>query len=227
MSKRDYHQYCPLAYGLNIVGERWTLLLLRELGLGARRFTDLGRGLPGMGANLLSNRLKQLEMDGLVASVALPPPARGFAYQLTEKGEQLLSALRPLTIWGLNFMPAQIPDDDYLGAVPAMLALKVLFDPKMPAEESISIQLHLQPDTFWAMVENRQLSIQQGFAQNADVAIQTKPSVLMRLATQRLSVSEAIAAGELMVERGSEPDVDLFFAQFDPVAPKTLTDISS
>jgi DNA-binding HxlR family transcriptional regulator len=83
MGRRRYHQYCPVARALDVVGERWTLLIIRELLLGPRRFTDLADGLPGIGSSVLSNRLADLERSGLVAKRTLPPPAASVVYELT------------------------------------------------------------------------------------------------------------------------------------------------
>ena len=88
MSRR-YHQYCPVARVLDVIGERWTLLIVRELLLGPRRFTDLADGLPGIGSSVLTTRLKQLEQTGLVAKRTLPPPAASVVYELTDEGRGL------------------------------------------------------------------------------------------------------------------------------------------
>ena len=86
MSKRSYNQYCAVARALDIVGERWTLLIVRELLTGPKRFKDLLEGLPGIGTNLLTGRLKDLEGYGVVHRVTLPPPAASKVYELTELG---------------------------------------------------------------------------------------------------------------------------------------------
>ena len=99
MSRRTYNQYCATARALDVVGERWTLLLVRELLTGPRRFGDLLASLPGMGTGLLASRLKYLQDEGLVRQVMLAPPARTPAYALTEAGADLepaVMALRPL-----------------------------------------------------------------------------------------------------------------------------------
>src|SRR5207249_7630269 len=84
--KRSYKQFCPLARSLDILGERWTLLIVRNLLVGPQRYTDLLEGLPGIGTNLLSARLKDLETEGIVARRTLPPPAASIVYELTELG---------------------------------------------------------------------------------------------------------------------------------------------
>ena len=102
MARRSYEQFCSLATALDVVGERWTLLLIRELLLGPRRFTDLLDGLPGIGRNLLAERLRHLEDEGLVARGSLPPPAASQVYELTDEGRKLGPALAELGRWGVE-----------------------------------------------------------------------------------------------------------------------------
>src|SRR5918996_4677686 len=104
MGKRRYDQYCALARALDVVGERWTLLLVRELLLGPRRYTDLLGGLPGIGTNLLADRLRYLEQVGLVRRRVLPPPAGSTVYELTELGRELEPTVFALGRWGAHFL---------------------------------------------------------------------------------------------------------------------------
>src|SRR5215475_5921936 len=100
MSRRSYNQYCATARALDVVGERWTLLLVRELLTGPKRFGDLSASLTGMGAGLLAARLKYLQDEGVVWQVTLPPPARTPAYALTAAGADLREAVLALARWG-------------------------------------------------------------------------------------------------------------------------------
>ncbi|MET1059180.1 MAG: helix-turn-helix domain-containing protein [Nocardioides sp.] len=99
MTKR-YDQYCPMAHALDLVGDRWSLLVVRELMRGPRRYTDLVDGLPGIGTNVLAARLRDLESHGIVNRTTLPPPAASRVYELTEYGRDLRSAMRELARWG-------------------------------------------------------------------------------------------------------------------------------
>src|SRR5947209_5516620 len=92
-ASRSYHQWCGMARGLDVIGERWTLLLIRDLLLGPKRFKDLFQGLPGIGTNLLAARLKELERKGIVRRTVLPAPAGSTVYELTELGESLRPVL--------------------------------------------------------------------------------------------------------------------------------------
>lgn len=110
MSKR-YGQHCPLARTLDVVGERWSMLVVRELSLGPRRFRDLLTGLPGIPTNLLSTRLRDLQAAGLVDRRTLPPPAAVPVYELTEAGRALRPALTALREWGRTYAPAPADAD--------------------------------------------------------------------------------------------------------------------
>ena len=99
MAKR-YDQYCPIAHALSLVGERWSLLVVRELLKGPRRYTDLAGGLPGIGTNILATRLRELEAGGVVHKRRLPPPAASTVYELTEYGAGLEEAIYAIARWG-------------------------------------------------------------------------------------------------------------------------------
>src|ERR687890_1706348 len=100
MPEHRYHQYCALARALDVVGDRWTLLIVRELAPGPRRFVDLLDGLPGVSRNLLTGRLRALEAAGIIARRELPPPAARQVYELTDDGRDLAVAMAPLIAWG-------------------------------------------------------------------------------------------------------------------------------
>jgi DNA-binding HxlR family transcriptional regulator len=103
VSKR-YDQYCPIACSLSLVGERWTLLVVRELMYGPKRYTDLAEHLPGIGTNILAARLKELEASGLVEKKRLPPPAASTVYELTATGRELRPVLHELARFGARLM---------------------------------------------------------------------------------------------------------------------------
>src|SRR5215210_783316 len=110
VSRRTYDQYCAVARALDVVGERWTLLLVRELLTGPKRFKDLLDGLSGIGTTLLTARLKDLEGNGILRRTTLPPPAGSKVYELTELGQSLEAVIAALGGWGLKFLgtpPAQ------------------------------------------------------------------------------------------------------------------------
>src|SRR5437879_13347570 len=100
VAPRSYGQFCGIARALELVAERWALLIVRDLLVGPRRFTDLRQGLPRIPTNVLSDRLKELEQSGIVRRRVLPRPAASIVYELTEYGSQLDDVLRPLGLWG-------------------------------------------------------------------------------------------------------------------------------
>jgi DNA-binding HxlR family transcriptional regulator len=131
VSKR-YDQYCPIAHALGLIGERWALLIIRELLHGPRRYTDLADSLPGIGTNILAARLKDLEGCGLVEKRRLEPPAASQVYELTPYGRALKPVMRELALWGLRTIGAPSDPDDF---APGWLhgALDTVFAPVAPA----------------------------------------------------------------------------------------------
>lgn len=111
MAKR-YEQYCPMAHALDLVGDRWALLVIRELMHGPKRYTDLVDRLEGIGTNILAARLRDLERHGIVARRTLPPPAASKVYELTEYGRQLRPAMRELAIWGARSLGPPTDQDE-------------------------------------------------------------------------------------------------------------------
>jgi DNA-binding HxlR family transcriptional regulator len=130
VSKR-YDQYCPVAHALGLVGERWALLIVRELLHGPQRYTDLTASLPKIGTNILSSRLKDLEACGIVSKRRLPPPAASQVYELTEYGNALKPVIRELAIWGIRSLGPPSLDD---APAPHWLehALDTVFAPVAP-----------------------------------------------------------------------------------------------
>ena len=111
MVKR-YEQYCPMAHALDLVGDRWALLVIRELMHGPKRYTDLVDCLPGIGTNILAGRLRDLEGHGVVTRRTLPPPAASKVYELTEYGRELKPAMRELALWGARSLGPPIDKDE-------------------------------------------------------------------------------------------------------------------
>ena len=128
---KRYDQYCPVAHSLGLVGERWTLLIVRELLQGPKRYTDLATSLPGIGTNVLAARLKELEAGGLVSKRRLEPPAASQVYELTEYGLGLKPVMRELALWGLRSIGAPTDEDEM---APGWLfgALDTVFAPFAP-----------------------------------------------------------------------------------------------
>src|SRR5918912_4465730 len=133
MTSRTYDQFCGIARALDLVGERWALLVVRDLILGPKRFTDLRRGLDGMGTSVLAARLKELERGGVIRRRTLPPPAASTVYELTDYGRALEGPLLALGRWGATSMgprqDGQLLRSEWLG-----VALKAFFPPEAGGE---------------------------------------------------------------------------------------------
>jgi len=129
---KHYDQYCPVAHALELVGERWSLLIVRELLTGPKRYTDLAGALPHIGTNVLASRLKQLERCGIVGKRRLPPPTPAQVYELTPYGVALKPVMRELALWGIRSLGAPQEDDEL---APGWLesALDTVFAPVAPA----------------------------------------------------------------------------------------------
>jgi len=110
--RKSYEQYCPIAHALDLVGERWALLVVRELMHGPKRYTDLTDHLPGIGTNILAARLRALEECGIVTRRKLPPPAASHVYELTEYGHSLRTVMRELALWGARSLGPPTAGDE-------------------------------------------------------------------------------------------------------------------
>jgi DNA-binding HxlR family transcriptional regulator len=113
--RKSYDQYCPVAHALDLIGERWSLLVVRELMRGPKRYTDLADHLPGIGTNILAARLRDLEAHGIVTKRRLPPPAASRVYELTEYGSALETVLRELALWGARSLGPPAGDELFPG----------------------------------------------------------------------------------------------------------------
>ncbi|HLY84207.1 MAG TPA: winged helix-turn-helix transcriptional regulator [Acidimicrobiales bacterium] len=178
MSK-SYGQYCPIAEALDVVGERWTLLIARELLTGPQRFTDLRAGLPGIPPNLLSSRLRELEDAGLIARRELPPPAARTVYELTEEGLGLEPTLRALARWGMHRLP---PDDGSVSPAAAVRAALVAYArPRAASAPQRTWAAHVGGEAFTLQLEDGRVSYRSGDPVRADLVVSADPADLMRL----------------------------------------------
>jgi DNA-binding HxlR family transcriptional regulator len=173
---RTYGDRCGVARALDLVGERWALLVVRELLLGPKRFTDLRAGLPQVGPDVLSQRLRELEGAGLVSRRTLGPPASARVYELTERGAQLESVILELGRFG-SVAPG--PDGDATFGPDAMaLALKTLH---APGGAPVRIALRLGGQDFRAEDDGERLALARGATEEPDATIEASPGVLAAL----------------------------------------------
>jgi DNA-binding HxlR family transcriptional regulator len=204
MKSRSYEQFCALAYALDAIGERWTLLIIRELLAGPRRFTDLIDGMPGISTNLLSERLKSLEQQDIVRRRVLPPPAGSTVYELTEFGQALEKAVLELGKWGSRLLPASMENVALPSIGATTLAIKAFFHPEYAQGIAQTFELRLGEEVLQVQFKNGEILVQQGQALAADVIFHTNMQVFMGLFAGQLSPGDAIA-GQLIRING-DPD---------------------
>jgi DNA-binding HxlR family transcriptional regulator len=160
-----------MAYSLDVVGERWTLLIVRELLYGPRRYTDLLNGLPGIGTNLLAKRLKEMEQADIIRQRVLPPPASSTVYELTERGRGLEEPLMGLARWGMEYLQVPPPNDHFAGVVQGMELFQLLFDPAAAAGINLTCEIHAGQDVFYVTVQDGAIQIIPGPALQPDLII--------------------------------------------------------
>src|SRR5919201_215000 len=185
MKTKSYNQYCGLAYALDRVGERWTLLIIRELAAGPRRFTDLMEGLPGISTNLLSERLKTLEQQGLVGRRVLPPPAASTVYELTAVGQALENAMLELGKWGSQWLPASLEDHALPSVGAIVLAIKAFFHPDRAQSVNETYELHLGDEVLAVHIKQSEIQIWQGAALKPDAVFYTGMEPFLEVFTGR------------------------------------------
>ena len=175
-ARRTYGDRCGIARALDLVGERWALLVVRELLLGPKRFSDLREGLPNISPDVLSQRLRELEDAGVVRRAKLPPPAASRVYELTDRGRELEPVILELGRWGSG-APFP-PGDAKLGVDSTVIALLTVFDPSSADGLSGSFELRLDGQPFHARMSDGRLSITRGDVDDPEATIDTDPATL-------------------------------------------------
>jgi DNA-binding HxlR family transcriptional regulator/putative sterol carrier protein len=243
-ASRSYAQLCGIATALDVVGDRWALLVVRDLLLGPMRFGELADGLPGIGTNTLAERLKQLEAAGVISRQPLPMPDRGVAYQLTEYGRELGPILMALGRWGAKSM-ARLPADVASRSrwlVAAMLAFRRGDDQARGEDDGVrgeasqahreddrargrddlapplTWELRLSDGPFTVRAAGNALTIVAGAPDRADAVISTNDTHLHQLLTGQVTPAEAIRAGTVTLI-GERSMLDRLIGLFDFPAP--------
>jgi DNA-binding HxlR family transcriptional regulator len=216
--KRSYGDPCGIARALDVVGERWALLVVRELVLGPKRFTDLKAHLPGIATDVLSQRLRQLEQAGILRATALPHPASGQAYELTERGHELEPVLHALGRWGsresLDGARHEMTVDAFV------VALSTVYDPTAAGDRDATVVLDLEGDRVVAVVRDGRLEISRGEADQPDARIESSIGALREVLWRGRPLAEAERDGTLVVH-GLRSVVRRFLTFFPPVPART------
>jgi len=196
--RRRYGQYCGLARALELVGERWALLIVRDLLVGPRRFTDLRQGLPRIPTNVLSARLKELEQGGVVHRRVLPRPAASVVYELTEYGAELDDVVMRLGLWGAQSL-GEPAADETITADSMVIALRSTFVATAARRRKRLFELRFGPIVLSARVDDGRLSVSEGAHGQPDLVIDSGPAIKGLLAGE-LSPALAIDSGAVRIE---------------------------
>jgi DNA-binding HxlR family transcriptional regulator len=196
--KRPHRDGCGIAHAADLLGERWALVIIRELLLGPKRFTDLRAGVPDISPNVLSQRLQELERSGLVRRRKLPPPTGARVYELTRWGAELEPAVLALGRWASR-SPA-LPRDGEMGVDSMVLAIKSSFDPAAAGDLAATYGLVLDDHPFRIEVSNGRLSVRRGEADEPDALVRSDPSTIASIVFRGRSLTAAARAGEVEIE---------------------------
>jgi DNA-binding HxlR family transcriptional regulator len=217
---KRYGQYCPVAHALDQVGDRWELLVVRELMLGQRRYTDLAEALPGIGSNILASRLRDLENVGIVRKTKLPPPLAVTVYELTDHGRELEPVLRSLARWGARTLGAPYPSDCW-----SMYAVHVRFRPEAAVDGTYEIRF-VGGETISMEVTDGTLVARKLPATAPDLVVEAHPEALHALVQGTVSMSAALADGRVTILVGSEQELEALVTMFAPTAAALEDDLA-
>jgi DNA-binding HxlR family transcriptional regulator len=217
-TKRTYREACRFAHALDLVGERWALLIVRELLLGPKRFTDLRAGLPHASTNILSERLRELEQNAVVRRRKLPPPYASTVYELTEWGRELEPIVTQLGAWGAR-SPIP-PDAQEIGVDSIVLALGSLFDPERAGELSASYDVQIGEARFSVEVDSGEVGLHRGSVEDPEgVFVLADAAAMGALLSGQLDPEQALASGVLEIERGGKQSLKRFLRLFPMPEP--------
>lgn len=214
MAERSYGQYCGLAGALDLVGERWTLLIVRELMSGPKRYTDLADGLTGIGTSLLAKRLAKLENSGVIDRRLLPPPAAATVYELAPAGEELAVALGPLITWGLRHAVPETPGDRQFNATWCVLPFTQAADPQGLSGIEATYEFRVGDTSALLLVHDGHAELLPPGSATPDTVIAMDPATVAALGAGRRSISAATVAGAITVE-GDQDAAAALFAAFE------------
>jgi len=197
-SKRSYGDACGIARALDVVGERWALMVVRELLLGPKRFTDIRAGLPHVSPDVLAQRLRDLEQAGVVHHRRLPPPFGSQVYDLTDSGRALEPTLIALGRWGGTYAPP--PRDDMCMSLDAhLVSLRTLFDRERAGDFDARIELRLGEERFQVDIAHGTIETIRGAGTTPDAVIEADPRTLLDVLHGHRRLADALAAGSMRI----------------------------
>ena len=210
-SWRRYRDACGAAQGLDIVGERWTLLVVRELLLGPKRFTDLRQGLPGISTNILADRLETLEMSGVLRRRTLPAPAASKVYELTDWGRDLEQVVAAIGRWGVR-SPWR-GEEDAIGVDGLMVSFRTMFEPEAAGDLEARYEVVLGDQGFGLEVEDGSIRVYRGAPTDPHARIETDVETLGALVYEGGDLGEAHRSGDVEIQ-GDRSAVDRLLGLF-------------
>jgi DNA-binding HxlR family transcriptional regulator len=210
-TRRSYDDACGMAHALDLVGERWALLVVRELVVGPKRFSDLKADLHGISTNVLSDRLDELERVGVVRRRHLPPPAASWVYEVTEWGAELEPVMRQFGRWGAR-SPAHRPDL-HLSVASFVLSLRTNFDAGMAGSLTAEYELRVGDDRFRARVGDGLFEIEHGAAEQPAAVLEGRPEAFAGVIYGGRNLAEAVSAGDVSIA-GDQASASRFLGLF-------------
>lgn len=213
---RSYNQYCPLARTLDILGERWTLLIVRELLSGPKRFKDLQYALVGIGTNLLSTRLKEMDHNGLVFRSKLPPPGVAAVYELTEHGRKLDETLLSLIRWGAPLLAAPKKTNEHFLPHWSLHGMLSTFNSALARGISETYEFHVDGEIFHTRVHAGRATGDMGKGHNPHLVWVSDPESFMALLFRLTSPQKAFEEGA--IKTGNVAIVERMLRIFDPMS---------
>jgi DNA-binding HxlR family transcriptional regulator len=216
---RTYGDGCGIAHALDLLGERWALLVVRELLLGPKRYTDLREGLPNVSPNVLAQRLRELEQAAIVQRRKLPPPAASWIYELTDWGRELKPIMLSIGAWAVR--SPSFTREAPVGSDSVILGLSTFFDAEAARDLSARYELRLGEHAFHVSVADRAIELGRGPADDPDAVIATDVNTLRALIWDGLELSDALRAGDVAIDGDHHAVTRLLelFPQPEPVAP--------
>ncbi len=215
MPGRTYGQFCGLARALELIGERWSVLIIRDLILSPKRFTELAECLPRIPSSILSARLNELEQAGVIRRRVLPQLDAAVVYELTDYGSELEPLLLQLALWGARSLTEPTEGDTVTLDI-AMLALHTTFRAEHAENRHVTFQLNFGDLTLHALVDDGSLKVAEGPLPSADVTLST--TKLKQLMSGELGPHEAITSGDVTIDDG-EPELLGQFTQLFHIPP--------
>ena len=211
---RTYGQYCSVAKALDVIGDRWTLLIVRELLLaGTARYTDLRNGLPGIATNLLAERLRELEAAGIVVREDAPPPIATALFRLTPRGEELRSTLDELARWGIPLMAQGPAEGDRFRAQWLTWPAELFLSDRDPEGPAVAIELHAAEQPMVIETSGGEVHVRRGRAESPDAILRGPPYPILGLLSGAIGMESALGMG---LELEGDPEA---LRRFLPLGP--------